>query len=279
MTAIIVFAQEQVQLTINRMTGTMAHRLFMMTSLLLLLTSVQAQSKKKLMAQHKMAKAELAASRSTWSSIEDLCAEYKQLDELPRLLWGKVPLVEVGRCSLQLGQKTFQLLLYDLDGDKVADEFALNDDKGQPLREEFGFLYDADGNGMIDRVIYYAGPMMDTKGNLKYLFHHWADLNADGRVDAITNPFVVFGNDSLPDFNRVLLVRDTDGDNKVNTVEALDLSEVAMISLEAKDGAWTFRSVFGEDSIGVLDEDVFQFYNTILQAILSNAGRPDPPSP
>lgn len=241
--------------------------------------AVHAQSKKALMKRHREAKAELGTERAKWGSLADLCIEYKQLDALPRIVWGAVPMERLGDRLLVIEGDSAKLVLFDLDGDQVPDEYSLHDFQDNPVPQEFGFLYDADANGRIDRIIYNAGMMMDMTGNIKALLYHWADLNGDGRVDARTNPYFVLGNDSLPNFDRVLLMRDTDFDGRVNTAEVLDLKQAAALPLPLNTGTWTYRTVFGEEQVSSEDEQAFRMESMILQAVLSFTGNGTPPAP
>jgi hypothetical protein len=192
---------------------------------------------------------------------------YKSMDLLPRIVWGKLKTKVISKKHCNIGGKDYVILLNDYDNDDVVDQFALQTLEGKDVPGEFGFIYDLNGDGKIDYVVYNGGLMVYKNNDFHYFFYHWIDSNFDGKIDALANNIFVSPNDSLPDFNIVLWIIDEDKNGKPDSIDTIDIQNKNINILKISDGIWNFNNMFGPQTINSNDDDCYKFINEYLKAL------------
>lgn len=232
--------------------------------------AIHAQSKREIIRRYQSALEACSSGKPDWNTPMGMAGIYHCMDSLPRHVWGKVPAKQVGERQMNWSGKRYGVMCYDLDGDRMADEFSLNDESGKELRDEFAFRYDLNKDGLADYIVYNGGMMMDEEGQFLYYFYHWVDRNDDGKIDLSTNPLYRLPTDSFPDMQQVLLIRDDDFNGTVDQVVIMDLRAAKWESLKKEDEAWRFSTPFGEQVIKADDKNYFGFQSAFFWAMREN---------
>lgn len=192
---------------------------------------------------------------------------YQAMDRLPRILLEKLQPKWIAEKSCTLNSKAYWLSFYDFDRDGQADQFVVQTQDKKALPNDFGFLYDLNGDGAADYIIYYGGSMITDQNPFYRYFYHWLDTDCDGRIDAVAYSHVVYSEDARPDPNKVFWIMDRDGDGAPDHVDYTDLSGRTTHQVLPSEGVWEYTTLFGPKSIASEDAMFFGLFNEYLEGV------------
>ncbi len=159
------------------------------------------------------------------------------------------------------------LKLVDRDGDGKADEFLYFPEKGERT-QEFGFIFDLNGDGKIDYIVFNGGPLFskDFK-KMIWMNYHWIDSNYDGKQDIFVYNDVDLDGDGFFDEGITAWIYDRDFNGTVDEDEYLgrDFSKL----IEKKDGILIVKTALREYKWKTDDKGVFSHGDKIFSDINS----------
>ena len=168
---------------------------------------------------------------------------YKSMDLLPRMIWGKLKMKFLFNKKSKLENNDYLIAFYDLDRNKVSDQFVLLTKEGKMLNQEFGFIYDLNNDKKIDYIIYNGGSIITINNTIYYYFYHWIDTDYNGSIDTVVFNNVLFPGESKLNSNNTLWIIDSDKNGKPDIVNFLNTKSGKINPLKASDGIWSYKTI------------------------------------
>jgi len=192
---------------------------------------------------------------------------YQTAEQVTRIAWGGLQSRLIEKCLVRLGQGQYEMAFYDFDKDRRPDQFRLITSDGKAMPQDFGFIYDLNGDQRFDYIVYFGGSMITNNGDINYYFYHWLDTNYDGKIDAIANVIFIHPKEIRPDPERIFWVMDVDKDDKPDQVDYIESKSGEKFQLIAEDSIWRYNTLFGAKEVDAAKEGYFAPYSEYLQAI------------
>lgn len=192
---------------------------------------------------------------------------YQSMDKLPRFLMEKLEPKYISSQKFAIQGQVFWFIFSDFDKDGLADQFVMQSQEGKVLQQDFGFMYDLNGDEKTDYIIYNGGSMITDESPFYIYFYHWIDTDFNGRIDALAYTHVIYSEGSRPDPHRVFWIMDRDGNGSPDFVDVTDNKSNSSYPLEANGGIWSYTTLFGPKTIDSRDSLFFSLYDQYLEAV------------
>jgi hypothetical protein len=241
------------------------YRLTALMMLVLVHASAWSQTGKAAIREYRQAKEALGVFSPF--AVNQRIDLYQSMNQLSKLLEKLPPKKLITSTQHRLQDKMYWFAFYDFDNDRHADQFVLQTQDKQVLQHDFGFMYDLNGDGKTDYIIYNGGSMITDEQPFYRYFYHWIDSDYNGIVDALAYEHVIYSENSRPDPNRILWIMDRDGDGAVDHVDATDLKTKTTHSIQEAQGIWSYTTLFGPKTIDSADKMYFHHFNQYLDAV------------
>ncbi len=223
------------------MIGKIARRMFFLW-FLLLITISWSQSNKTVIKKYdnaydKIVKKHVPFNKNNKNEL------YKSMDLLPRMIWGKLKMKLIFKKKSKLNNIAYLIAFYDLNKDKVSDQFVLQTKEGKVLNQEFGFIYDLNNDEKIDYIIYNGGSIITIDNAIYYYFYHWIDTDYNGKIDTVFFNNVLFSDESRLNSNNTLWIMDSDKNGKPDVVNFLNTKIGNTTPIKAFEGIWSYKTI------------------------------------
>lgn len=155
-----------------------------------------------------------------------------------------------------------RLELASFRSDRRPDQFAVFA-KGQKDTHDFGYLFDLDGDGRFDWVVFVGGPMRWSGSRIGWMDYHWIDTDGDGRVDVMVLNAIDLDGDHIPEEGVTAWLYDRNHDGLLDDGEYL--GPFGSRPLERNGDALVVATWSGEKRISTKDPEVLGTLSALLQ--------------
>lgn len=192
---------------------------------------------------------------------------YEKIDKVSNTLL-KSSLYKVVKEKTTETFKNYPILnLVDRDGDGKADEFQYLPEKGDRTTQEFGFIFDLNGDGKIDYIVFNGGPIFTKELKIFWMNYHLIDSNYDGKIDIIVYNDIDLDSDRFADEGITAWLYDKNFDGLIDEGEYLGKNINKPI--EKIQGFLVINRVGKETKLKMEEKEIFGFPNMILSDINS----------
>jgi hypothetical protein len=158
-----------------------------------------------------------------------------------------------------------RLELATFRGDGRPDQFAFVT-PGTAGTADFGYLFDLDGDGRFDWIVFNGGPLFDSSlQHMHWMNYHWIDTDGDGRVDVLVFNAVDLDGDHFFDPGVTAWLYDRDHDGLVEEGEYL--GPFGRRPVERQGAALVLSLALGEQRFSTGDPEILGGFTKLLGRI------------